>query len=381
MRLRLTLLITLFAAFALFHRAHAADSAAFSNLTEAQFLRGKHLAKQVHRIFLAKCYECHGPHLANPDGDFGEVMNFHFLRKNEDFIIPGQPNKSYLFDTIIYGDMPPDDSDIPPMTPTEIELVRWWIETGALALTEQDLAELEAANEEIAIDKNGDPASNVYTPRAISTASSALNQTEINRDQTASKLNQAANNPDQDLHITATAAADSAQPAKQPAITHTPPSTSATKKTTPWSAARILNILGQFHLPSTHFPIALLIAAAFAELLYMFTLRDGLKTVVRFCLWLGALSAISAAALGWAEGWHYTIRPSEMWVLNAHRLTGTLTAIWALAAVMWMEIKLPPQSTHKRAGFRSILFFGALLVSAAGFLGGALTYGLNHYSF
>jgi uncharacterized membrane protein/mono/diheme cytochrome c family protein len=86
---------------------------------------------------------------------------------------------------------------------------------------------------------------------------------------------------------------------------------------------RLIRAAGQFHPAATHFPIALLIAALPAEWLWRRTRQPEWKTVVRFCVTLGAAGAVPSAALGWCAS-------ASRNVLVWHRWLGTSTAVWAL---------------------------------------------------
>ena len=53
------------------------------------------------------------------------------------------------------------------------------------------------------------------------------------------------------------------------------------------------------HVALVHFPIALLTAAAVAELLQLGTGKPAYDAVSRYCIWFGTLSAMAAGVLGW----------------------------------------------------------------------------------
>jgi uncharacterized membrane protein len=129
--------------------------------------------------------------------------------------------------------------------------------------------------------------------------------------------------------------------------------------------------LGKFHPPVTHFPIALLSAAALAELLFMRTGKDRFEHAVHFTVWFGALAAIAAATLGWFFAGFQLF--DEERLMTLHRWAGTSTALFACGLLYTME-------RAKRSSFRAVLFSSAGLVGATGFLGGALLYGLDHYA-
>jgi uncharacterized membrane protein len=121
-----------------------------------------------------------------------------------------------------------------------------------------------------------------------------------------------------------------------------------------------------------HFPIAMLIGAALAEVLLMSTGREIFQQAARFCVWIGALSAVPTAVLGWCFG-GFQVADDE-WILTVHRWLGTLTASWAIALLAIREHRGGQRS------YRPLVFIGAALAMATGFFGGAMIYGLDHYA-
>ncbi|MCH2176860.1 MAG: hypothetical protein MK193_14145 [Lentisphaeria bacterium] len=89
------------------------------------------LSWKVYKIFKDKCSDCHGGHKRYKE--FGYILDLPRLLDNEDFIIKGYPEESYLYELLLEADpemiMPPakNDRGIKPMTPAEIETVRRWI--------------------------------------------------------------------------------------------------------------------------------------------------------------------------------------------------------------------------------------------------------------
>ena len=115
-------------------------------------------AKAVYRIFDRSCAECHdGVSKARSKGRFGTVMDFDAMREDSGFVHPGDGEHSPLYHVVIDPDpefvMPPVDSDCPPLNEFETELVKMWIDGGAVTPvweTESDAAvklETEAAAE------------------------------------------------------------------------------------------------------------------------------------------------------------------------------------------------------------------------------------------
>jgi uncharacterized membrane protein len=132
---------------------------------------------------------------------------------------------------------------------------------------------------------------------------------------------------------------------------------------------RLVRAIGQFHPATTHFPIALMFAALPAEFIRRRTRKPEWQTVVRFCVTLGAAGAVVSASLGWCTAVfsHHT----AVSVLAWHRGLGTFTAVWALATA-WLS--------YRERGFLVSLGAGILLVTATGYLGASLIFGLNHFT-
>jgi uncharacterized membrane protein len=150
-----------------------------------------------------------------------------------------------------------------------------------------------------------------------------------------------------------------------------PPETAAASAPPlPWKS--VLRWVGPLHLIAVHFPIALLIAAAGAEFRSMVQGSRMPTPVVRFCVLLGAVSAVATASLGWihAANGHGLGAPQ---ILNLHRWIGTSAAVWGVGTVLVSE--WDEQRGVRSLWFRIWLFLGALLVAAAGHFGGTLVHG------
>lgn len=141
---------------------------------------------------------------------------------------------------------------------------------------------------------------------------------------------------------------------------------------------RLINWLGKFHPPTTHFPIGLLTAAVFAEILFIKTKRPLFDHAAQFCVWIGAAGALAGAALGWFyAGFHLV---DENWILTTHRWLGTSVALASLA-VAWLCIASHLEGKQKlRKAYRIALLLTVSLVGPTGFLGGAMIYGIDHYA-
>jgi plastocyanin len=154
-----------------------------------------------------------------------------------------------------------------------------------------------------------------------------------------------------------------------------------TEKAAGWPgglAGETIRWLGKFHPAAANFPIALLVAAAVAEVLLAATGRPAFDAASRFCLWFGALAAVLTGTLGWFLAGFRT--EDSSWVLTTHRWLGTSTDVLAVVALLLREASRRPGRQRARRWFGMLLIVVALMVLAAGFFGGALVYGIRHYA-
>lgn len=139
--------------------------------------------------------------------------------------------------------------------------------------------------------------------------------------------------------------------------------------------AKALSWIGRFHAASTHFPIALLMVAVVSEILALLTKKESWLGCTRLLVVLGAGSAVSTAVLGWLNAYAGVSQ-----VYQIHKWLGTATALWAVVSAGCAVFFECREGSPERARLRGALLLGALLVSIAGFLGGAITFGLDHYN-
>ena len=88
------------------------------------------LATQVHAIFQVKCVECHGSDLPRPKGKFGYVLDLSRVAANPKMIVPGKPAQPELYQMLVHNEMPDPKGDSPPLTRTEKDIVKHWIEAA-----------------------------------------------------------------------------------------------------------------------------------------------------------------------------------------------------------------------------------------------------------
>lgn len=110
------------------------------------------LPSKVRSIFLAKCSECHGRGLSRPKA----ALYLHELGQlagNREWVVPFEPDKSYVWTLIQNDDMPAKGANAGLLTKEEKEIVRSWIAAGALVPPSQRSSSSTASSDD------GDPAS------------------------------------------------------------------------------------------------------------------------------------------------------------------------------------------------------------------------------
>ncbi len=142
--------------------------------------------------------------------------------------------------------------------------------------------------------------------------------------------------------------------------------------------AGLLKLPGKFHPLLVHFPIALILVAALAELLRMITRRPFFSETSRFLVYVAALSALFTVATGWIAG-AGAVYPGELsQTLFLHRLLGTGAGVLILlTAGLGLLVRLGG-TKHERK-YRMVLFLAALAVGVTGHLGATLVYGTNYF--
>lgn len=147
--------------------------------------------------------------------------------------------------------------------------------------------------------------------------------------------------------------------------------------------SRLVRFAGKFHPLAVHFPIALILVAAFGEFAAAGFGSSKLGQAAYYAILAGAAAAVVAAALGWAagNGARFPQEIGSISVLWLHRWLGVATALLACAAAVGGTVSRRKQTSVFRGLYRTLLFGAALLVGLTGHFGAALVFGLNHFTF
>ncbi|WP_430427734.1 DUF2231 domain-containing protein [Parasphingorhabdus sp.] len=135
----------------------------------------------------------------------------------------------------------------------------------------------------------------------------------------------------------------------------------------------IVDFLGRLHPAAVHFPIALFLVAALAELIVIINPSAGVGSSIRFLVWTGAAGGVVAAILGWLAGGIRMSDRSE--ILGLHRWTGTGIAV---AGLFLAFLSSAPANSSKRTVFRIGLAGVAFAILIQGYWGAEMSLGPNH---
>ncbi len=130
--------------------------------------------------------------------------------------------------------------------------------------------------------------------------------------------------------------------------------------------------LGGAHPLLVHFPIALVLTAAAAELVAIASPNPVWRTVAVINLRVGAALAVVTAAAGWLFALSPIVAPSPQF--EWHRWLGIAAAVCAASAAALSSTQRD-RATRLVLAYRLALFGAALLVGIAGHLGGTLVWG------
>lgn len=134
-----------------------------------------------------------------------------------------------------------------------------------------------------------------------------------------------------------------------------------------------MTLIGHFHPLLVHFPIALILIAATAELVAVTTRFPEWHMVAVANVRAGAVFAVASAGAGWLLASSRIVEASP--VLEWHRWLGAMAAIAAIAAAMTMgEMDGRPSRQWQ---YRVALFSAAALVAVAGHFGAVLVWGAD----
>jgi uncharacterized membrane protein len=138
----------------------------------------------------------------------------------------------------------------------------------------------------------------------------------------------------------------------------------------------LMSFIGRFHPLLVHFPIALVLAAAAAELVAIATPRQTWRTVAVANIRAGAAMGVVTAITGWLFARSPLVDATTS--LEWHRWVGIAGAAGAIVAAL-LSSRLQGSSRGSAFLYRCALFVSALLVAITGHLGGAIVWGASFF--
>lgn len=144
--------------------------------------------------------------------------------------------------------------------------------------------------------------------------------------------------------------------------------------------SRTIRFIGKFHPMAVHFPIALVLAAALAEIIAMLTKREFFVNASRFSIVLAASGAVVATLMGISAGHAATYSGELAHSFLMHRWFGIAVSLLIVITAFISECAYHRKRTVLKTAYRVILAVCALLVIVTACYGGQLVHGLGHYS-
>ena len=135
---------------------------------------------------------------------------------------------------------------------------------------------------------------------------------------------------------------------------------------------RLLTWLGRLHPLMVHFPIAFFPAALFTAIVGR--RRPAFSAPVQFLVVAGGIFAPLAAAAGWLAGMSVDPEP----ILTYHRWLGVVIGVTGAGLGVWAW-KRPWED--RGSGMILALTIMTIAIAAQGFLGAAVTHGMDHLMF
>jgi uncharacterized membrane protein len=134
-----------------------------------------------------------------------------------------------------------------------------------------------------------------------------------------------------------------------------------------------MTLTGRLHPLLVHFPIALVLVAAVAELVFVTTRFPQWHTVAVANVRAGAAFGVASAGAGWLLASSRLVEASP--ALEWHRWLGLAAAVAAIAAAL--ATSEMDRSPRRLWLYRVALFWAAALVAVAGHFGAVLVWGAN----
>ena len=136
----------------------------------------------------------------------------------------------------------------------------------------------------------------------------------------------------------------------------------------------VIETLGRFHPVLVHFPVALVVTAMVAELLYIGKKADRYTETARFMLAAAACVSIPSAVAGFAAAAGQSFPSGLQVVFTIHRIAGVATPVLVVLAYALCEGARRRGQVWEQALYRVFLATATACVMVAGYFGGLLVH-------
>lgn len=143
----------------------------------------------------------------------------------------------------------------------------------------------------------------------------------------------------------------------------------------------VIGWLGNLHPAVVHFPIALVVAAALAEILGALKGGESYEFAARFMLYVAAFGGALAALLGFAAAAGESYSDQQAVNFTFHRILGVATPVMVFLALGLCESARRAGGGWQRTAYQAVLFITAILVVMTAYLGATLVFGVDHFFF
>jgi uncharacterized membrane protein len=128
-----------------------------------------------------------------------------------------------------------------------------------------------------------------------------------------------------------------------------------------------------------HFPVALIITALVAEVIFVVRRDERYAAAARFMIHAGAWLGVAAALTGFARADSIVLAPDQAPAFAIHRIAGIATPILAFLAAALAEGVRRSGQIWELFIFRLVLALAAAGAVVGGYYGGELVYGAGFF--
>jgi uncharacterized membrane protein len=139
-----------------------------------------------------------------------------------------------------------------------------------------------------------------------------------------------------------------------------------------------IEFLGRLHPALVHFPVALILAACAAEMLYVVKKEKYFAAAALFSISAGAWMSLPAFVIGFAAAAGESFGPELQGVFELHRIVGVTTPMLATVAAGMGHSTRRTGQVWEQIVYRVFLVVAAVSVLLAGAFGGQLVHGADY---